>query len=376
MVLHRQPVLHHRQPVLHQERTTPRISICVTVTFRLPASIWREAEGSLIQIFYRCHRSGLVRLPWPRRPRVMHLRSPPMSPPSGTSPTASVARAPFGSESKYSYAKMKERIAADGSVVPVSEPKKTKNGLYQRPVGRTRKGMEWDAGRGIWVPQQQGYWGAPLSKGGLQSYQPPLSLSALKHSGIPYHPSAPSDQKVIKNPYTVLLSNDKSSAATTVFSRLSPQKMMFQENSIAIPSREIVMNINTDQTCCATLPPKAKPGDQFAVVWPTDKQKYGVTCPESLTTETSSDKAQYLCVVQPPQSSHQLPPAQFSISSPRRSQRERKGMPCGYSVMSRSPGNVWREYSKSSSRKGMEYQVSELPSCKNWDQQCDEAAPR
>lgn len=56
------------------------------------------------------------------------------------------------SESKYSAARIKERIADDGTVAPVSEPKKTKEGLYQRPAGRTRKGMDWDAVRGIWVP--------------------------------------------------------------------------------------------------------------------------------------------------------------------------------------------------------------------------------
>jgi hypothetical protein len=57
-----------------------------------------------------------------------------------------------GSDSKYSAARVRERISADGSVAPVSEPKKTKDGLYQRPAGRTRKGMQWDALRGIWLP--------------------------------------------------------------------------------------------------------------------------------------------------------------------------------------------------------------------------------
>ena len=56
------------------------------------------------------------------------------------------------SQSKYSAARVRQRIAEDGTVAPVSEPKKTKDGLYQRPAGRTRKGMEWDAVRGIWVP--------------------------------------------------------------------------------------------------------------------------------------------------------------------------------------------------------------------------------
>jgi len=55
-------------------------------------------------------------------------------------------------ESKYSAAKVKERIASDGSVAPVTAPKRSKDGLFQRPAGRTRKGMNWDALRGIWVP--------------------------------------------------------------------------------------------------------------------------------------------------------------------------------------------------------------------------------
>jgi hypothetical protein len=59
------------------------------------------------------------------------------------------------SMSKYSAARVRERISDDGTVAPVSEPKKTKDGLYQRPAGRTRKGMTWDAVRGIWVPANE-----------------------------------------------------------------------------------------------------------------------------------------------------------------------------------------------------------------------------
>ncbi|VEU44996.1 unnamed protein product [Pseudo-nitzschia multistriata] len=57
--------------------------------------------------------------------------------------------------SKYSAEKVKLRKAADGSVAPVSKPKKDKDGLYLRPAGRTRKGMQWDAVNGVWIPQQQ-----------------------------------------------------------------------------------------------------------------------------------------------------------------------------------------------------------------------------
>lgn len=69
-------------------------------------------------------------------------------------PTPSVAM-PLSSsnnESKYAIARVRARIGADGSVAPVSEPKKGVDGLYLRPAGRTRKGMDWDAYNGKWVP--------------------------------------------------------------------------------------------------------------------------------------------------------------------------------------------------------------------------------
>jgi hypothetical protein len=59
------------------------------------------------------------------------------------------------SESKYSTARVRERIASDGTVAPVTKPKMTADGLYLRPAGRTRKGMEWDAIRGIWIPASE-----------------------------------------------------------------------------------------------------------------------------------------------------------------------------------------------------------------------------
>lgn len=53
---------------------------------------------------------------------------------------------------KYAPARIRERTSADGTVVPASKPKQNKDGLYQRPAGRTRKGMLWDAVEGIWRP--------------------------------------------------------------------------------------------------------------------------------------------------------------------------------------------------------------------------------
>ena len=73
---------------------------------------------------------------------------------SYTPPISSPASTTITDMSKYSAAKVKQRKSADGTVAPVSEPKKTKDGLYLRPAGRTRKGMEWDAVNGVWVPQR------------------------------------------------------------------------------------------------------------------------------------------------------------------------------------------------------------------------------
>lgn len=67
-------------------------------------------------------------------------------------PTSSKARQPYGqSESKYSAARIRERTGEDGSMAPVSEPKRDSNGLFMKPPGRGRKGMNWDPHRGIWV---------------------------------------------------------------------------------------------------------------------------------------------------------------------------------------------------------------------------------
>jgi len=59
---------------------------------------------------------------------------------------------PGSHPSKYTAEKVRARIYSDGSVLPVSAPKKDKSGMYLRPAGRQRKGMDWDAVKGIWVP--------------------------------------------------------------------------------------------------------------------------------------------------------------------------------------------------------------------------------
>jgi hypothetical protein len=54
--------------------------------------------------------------------------------------------------SKYTIARVRARISADGSVAPVTLPRRGPDGLYARPSGRTRKGMDWDAINGKWIP--------------------------------------------------------------------------------------------------------------------------------------------------------------------------------------------------------------------------------
>ena len=76
-------------------------------------------------------------------------------PSSSTTATTSTTTTSTVDMSKYSAEKVKLRKAADGSVAPVTKPKKDKDGMYLRPAGRTRKGMQWDAINGVWIPQQQ-----------------------------------------------------------------------------------------------------------------------------------------------------------------------------------------------------------------------------
>ncbi len=75
--------------------------------------------------------------------------------PSYIPPTRSRPRIPPSqNESKYSAARVRERIRPDGCVEPVGELKRDSNGNFMRPAGRTRKGMDWDEVHGLWVPQR------------------------------------------------------------------------------------------------------------------------------------------------------------------------------------------------------------------------------
>lgn len=55
---------------------------------------------------------------------------------------------------RYSVQSVQARHMNDGSVIPVTQPKLLPNGEYQRPIGRQRKGMDWDPVRGVWIPDR------------------------------------------------------------------------------------------------------------------------------------------------------------------------------------------------------------------------------
>lgn len=67
-------------------------------------------------------------------------------------PAGAPAAAASQSDSKYSAERIRARKYSDGSVRPATMPKRDKNGLYIRPAGRRRKGMDWDAVKGVWIP--------------------------------------------------------------------------------------------------------------------------------------------------------------------------------------------------------------------------------
>lgn len=73
-------------------------------------------------------------------------------PPAAAMLPMPTSRPVSASESKYSAARLRERHSTDGSVAPASEPKRGPDGLYIRPPGRGRIGMDWDEVRGLWVP--------------------------------------------------------------------------------------------------------------------------------------------------------------------------------------------------------------------------------
>jgi len=88
----------------------------------------------------------------PRRGRMDYNSLPPLHSSSYQQVPADRPAMTIGGHGPKYHAISRERIAADGSVAPASEARRGRDGLYARPAGRTRKGMNWDAVRGIWVP--------------------------------------------------------------------------------------------------------------------------------------------------------------------------------------------------------------------------------
>eukprot|EP01082_Thalassiosira_pseudonana_P011445 g10594.t1 g10594 contig4:2163763-2166428(-) len=58
----------------------------------------------------------------------------------------------YGYGDRYSQENVKARKLEDGAIIPVTKPKVNPDGSFVRPSGRQRKGMDWDAVRGVWVP--------------------------------------------------------------------------------------------------------------------------------------------------------------------------------------------------------------------------------
>jgi len=69
-----------------------------------------------------------------------------------TKPRGTPSTGTSSANSKYSLDKVRARIFSDGSVLPVSAPKRKEDGRFMRPAGRQRKNMEWDDINGKWVP--------------------------------------------------------------------------------------------------------------------------------------------------------------------------------------------------------------------------------
>ena len=69
-------------------------------------------------------------------------------------------------QARYSQMAIRNRTYDDGSVAPAVPPKRGDNGLFQRPSGRSRKGMDWDGVHGVWRPAPPGGGGSVGGGGG------------------------------------------------------------------------------------------------------------------------------------------------------------------------------------------------------------------
>lgn len=84
----------------------------------------------------------------------MQQHQPPLPPCEPATKVSTLSK--YGYGDKYSATNVNARKNPDGTIVPASTPKLLPDGRFARPAGRQRKGMDWDAANGWWVPQQQG----------------------------------------------------------------------------------------------------------------------------------------------------------------------------------------------------------------------------
>lgn len=81
---------------------------------------------------------------------------------AGAPPAVPSSRMNPNHQQRYSQEAIRNRTYDDGSVAPAVPPKQGGDGLFQRPSGRSRKGMDWDAVHGVWRPAPGGgHDGAP-----------------------------------------------------------------------------------------------------------------------------------------------------------------------------------------------------------------------
>eukprot|EP00804_Cyclotella_cryptica_P009363 CCRYP_009018-RA/>CCRYP_009018-RA protein AED:0.25 eAED:0.25 QI:0/0/0/1/1/0.5/2/0/1030 len=86
-------------------------------------------------------------------PKVAAKESQPVNQGQSEGETKTTQQSKYAYGDRYSLQNVAARKLNDGTVVPVTQPKKLPNGEYARPIGRQRKGMEWDSIRGVWIPE-------------------------------------------------------------------------------------------------------------------------------------------------------------------------------------------------------------------------------
>ena len=128
--------------------------------------------------------------------------------------------------------------------------------------------------------------------------------------------------------------------------------------------------------CVVKLPPSAMPGDEFLVTWPTSLTGHGkdlflFQVPESFCSDHMKNEPQNVLIFAP----GCMPRPIVNGRPSRRSQRQRFDRYTHGAIPTenqagwwKSPGKEWKNYRKSSSRVGTNYQVSSFPSSSEWNE--------